>query len=67
MPKILLVEDEQALRETLMFLLESEGYEVIEAEDGAAAITQFEKHGADLILLDLMLPKLSGKEVCKQI
>ncbi|MFZ4065108.1 MAG: response regulator transcription factor [Rhodoluna sp.] len=67
MPKILLVEDEQALRETLMFLLESEGYEVIEAEDGAAAISQFEKHGADLILLDLMLPKLSGKEVCKQI
>lgn len=67
MPKILLVEDEQALRETLMFLLESEGYEVIEAEDGAAAIMQFEKHGADLILLDLMLPKLSGKEVCKQI
>jgi len=67
MPKILLVEDEQALRETLMFLLESEGYEVIEAEDGAAAISQFENHGADLILLDLMLPKLSGKEVCKQI
>jgi two-component system response regulator RegX3 len=67
MPKILLVEDEQALRETLMFLLESEGYEVIEAEDGAAAISQFEKHGADLVLLDLMLPKLSGKEVCKQI
>ncbi|MEY2815582.1 MAG: hypothetical protein RJA78_158 [Actinomycetota bacterium] len=67
MTKILLVEDEQGLRETLMFLLESEGYEVIEAEDGAAAITQFEKHGADLILLDLMLPKLSGKEVCKQI
>ena len=67
MAKILLVEDEQSLREPLMFLLESEGYEVIEAEDGAAAITQFEKHGADLILLDLMLPKLSGKEVCKQI
>ncbi len=67
MTKILLVEDEQGLREILMFLLESEGYEVIEAEDGAAAITQFEKHGADLILLDLMLPKLSGKEVCKQI
>lgn len=67
MTKILLVEDEQSLREPLMYLLESEGYEVIEAEDGAAAITQFEKHGADLILLDLMLPKLSGKEVCKQI
>lgn len=67
MTKILLVEDEQSLREPLMFLLESEGYEVIEAEDGAAAIAQFEKHGADLILLDLMLPKLSGKEVCKQI
>jgi len=67
MTKILLVEDEQSLREPLMFLLESEGYEVIEAEDGAAAIAQFDKHGADLILLDLMLPKLSGKEVCKQI
>lgn len=67
MTKILLVEDEQSLREPLMFLLESEGYEVIEAEDGAAAIAQFDKHGADLILLDLMLPKISGKEVCKQI
>jgi len=67
MTKILLVEDEQSLREPLMFLLESEGYEVIEAEDGAAAIAQFDRHGADLILLDLMLPKLSGKEVCKQI
>ncbi|MEI8230984.1 MAG: response regulator transcription factor [Actinomycetes bacterium] len=67
MTKILLVEDEKNIREPLMFLLESEGYEVLEAEDGAAAISQFEKHGADLILLDLMLPKLSGKEVCKHI
>lgn len=67
MTKILVVEDEPNMREALTFLLRSEGYEVVEAEDGEQAVSLFTKEGADLILLDLMLPKLSGKDVCKAI
>jgi two-component system response regulator RegX3 len=67
MPKVLVVEDEQSLREPLVFMLEKEGYEVIEAENGQVAIEKFESLGADLILLDLMMPKLDGNQVCKQI
>jgi two-component system response regulator RegX3 len=67
MSKILVVEDEAGMRDPLVYLLRSEGYEVIEAEDGEAAVSIFEKEGADLVLLDLMLPKLNGKDVCKAI
>jgi two-component system response regulator RegX3 len=65
MTKILVVEDEAGMRDPLVYLLRSEGYEVIEAEDGEAAVTIFEAEGADLVLLDLMIPKLNGKDVCK--
>ena len=67
MPKVLVVEDEQSLREPLVFMLQKEGYEVIEAENGQVAIEKFESVGADIILLDLMMPKLDGNQVCKQI
>jgi len=67
MSKILVVEDEAGMRDPLVYLLRSEGYEVIEAEDGEAAVSIFQKEGADLVLLDLMLPKLNGKDVCKAI
>ena len=67
MTKVLVVEDEQSLREPLVYLLQKEGYEVIEAEDGNQAIDKFASLGADLILLDLMLPGVSGNEVCRQI
>ena len=67
MTKILVVEDEANLREPLVYLLQKEGYDVVEAEDGNTALTVFEEHGADLILLDLMLPGLSGNEVCREI
>lgn len=67
MSKILVVEDEETLAEAISFLLSKEGFEVEIAEDGPAAIVAFEKNGADLILLDLMLPGLSGTEVCRQI
>jgi two-component system, OmpR family, response regulator RegX3 len=67
MTKVLVVEDEQSLREPLVFMLQKEGYEVIEAEDGKVAIERFESQGADIILLDLMMPKLDGNQVCKQI
>jgi two-component system response regulator RegX3 len=65
--KILVVEDDETNRNTLVFLLRSEGYTVLEAEDGEEGVSVFSAEGADLILLDLMLPKLSGKEVCKAV
>jgi two-component system response regulator RegX3 len=65
--RILLVEDEIALSDPLSFLLEREGYEVEVAADGPSAITSFDQNGADLVLLDLMLPGLPGTEVCREI
>jgi two-component system response regulator RegX3 len=67
MTKILVVEDEQSLREPLVYLLEKEGYEVFDAADGDQAIKEFNAKQPDLILLDLMLPKKSGNEVCQVI
>jgi two-component system, OmpR family, response regulator RegX3 len=65
--RILLVEDEIALSDPLSFLLGREGYDVEIAADGPSAITAFDLHGADLVLLDLMLPGLPGTEVCREI
>ncbi|GAB7303334.1 hypothetical protein MAFF212519_11920 [Clavibacter michiganensis] len=67
MTRIMLVEDEASLSEPLAFLLQREGYEVDVVEDGPAAVASFDKDGADLILLDLMLPGLPGTEVCREI
>lgn len=67
MTRVLVVEDERNLREPLVYILQKEGYDVIEAEDGNAAVENFQKMGADIILLDLMLPGLSGNEVCRTI
>ena len=67
MTRILIVEDETALAEPLSYLLELEGYETAHADDGNAAVQLFEQEGADLILLDLMLPGRSGTEVCRHI
>jgi two-component system response regulator RegX3 len=67
MAKVLVVEDEQSLREALVFFLEKEGHEVSVAVDGEEAIRVFENSSADIILLDLMLPKIDGNQVCKQI
>jgi two-component system response regulator RegX3 len=64
---ILLVEDEAALSEPLAFLLKREGYDVTVAEDGPMALAEFDRVGADLILLDLMLPGIPGTEVCREI
>jgi len=65
--RILIVEDEPSLSEPLSFLLRREGYETEVAEDGRAALAAFDRTGADLVLLDLMLPGLSGTEVCREI
>ena len=67
MTKILVVEDEASFSEALSYVLGKEGFEVEVAETGDGAIAAFDKNGADLILLDLMLPGLSGTEVCKQL
>jgi two-component system response regulator RegX3 len=61
------VEDEESFSEALSFMLRREGYEVDVAADGNVAVDQFERRGADLILLDLMLPGISGTEVCRVI
>ena len=67
MTKILIVEDEASFSEALEFLLGKEGFEVAVAEDGQHAVDKFAKEGADLILLDLMIPVISGIEVCRII
>ncbi|WP_296630432.1 response regulator transcription factor [Rhodoluna sp.] len=67
MTRVLVVEDEKSLREPLVYLLQKEGYDVVEAEDGSQAVSVFEDFGADMILLDLMLPGMSGNEVCRHI
>jgi two-component system response regulator RegX3 len=64
---ILVVDDERTLRETLAEGLEEEGYSVFQAADGREAVDAFRRHHPDLILLDLMLPELSGTEVCRII
>ena len=67
MTRVLIVEDEPSLSEPLAFLLQREGYETEIAGDGRAALTVFDRAGADLVLLDLMLPGMPGTEVCKEI
>ncbi|MBD8583491.1 MULTISPECIES: response regulator transcription factor [unclassified Frigoribacterium] len=62
---ILIVEDEESLSEPLAFILEREGYRVTVADDGPSALAAFDKTGADLVLLDLMLPGIPGTEVCR--
>jgi two-component system response regulator RegX3 len=67
MTRVLVVEDEQSLRDPLVYLLQKEGYDVLEAADGLQALELFKSGNPELILLDLMLPGLSGNEVCRQI
>lgn len=67
MTRILMVEDEESLSDPLAYLLGKEGFEVTVVADGLSAVSDFDRSGADLVLLDLMLPGQSGTEVCKQI
>jgi DNA-binding response OmpR family regulator len=67
MTKLLLVEDDQTLRDTLTFNLKREGYTVIEASDGVVALDLAREHHPDLILLDIMLPGLDGLTVCRTL
>ena len=67
MTRVLLVEDEPDLAEPLAYLLGKEGFEVEIADDGLAALVAFRDRGADVVLLDLMLPGMPGTEVCRQL
>ncbi len=67
MTRILVVEDESSFSEALEFLLGKEGFAVVTAATGTEAIKKFDQGGIDLVLLDLMLPEISGTEVCRQI
>lgn len=67
MARILLVEDEESYRESVAYMLRREGYEVLEAVDGITGLAAYDRTGADLVLLDLMMPGMSGTEVCRQL
>ncbi len=67
MTRVLLVEDEESYREATSYMLRREGYEVFAAADGRTGLDEFARSGADIVLLDLMLPGLSGVEVCRQL
>jgi two-component system response regulator RegX3 len=67
MTKVLVVEDETSYSEALSYVLRKEGFDVAIAETGPDALAEFERAGADIVLLDLMLPGLPGTEVCRQI
>src|SRR6186997_610437 len=65
--RILLVDDEQAVQTLLTYPLRKEGYEVVGAVDGQEALDRFSEQRFDLVVLDLMLPKLDGIEVCRRL
>jgi len=67
MTQLLLVEDADELRDTLAYLLRREGYDVRAVADGAAALAEFNRQPPEIILLDLMIPEVSGIDVCRQI
>ena len=65
MTRVLVVEDEESFSDALSFMLRREGYDVAVVDDGGKVLEEFERNGADLVLLDLMLPGVSGTEVCR--
>jgi two-component system, OmpR family, response regulator RegX3 len=65
--RVLVVEDEESFSDALSYMLRKEGFEVSVAATGTSALTEFDRTGADIVLLDLMLPEMSGSEVCRQL
>ncbi|GAA3365008.1 MULTISPECIES: response regulator transcription factor [Saccharopolyspora] len=67
MTRVLIVEDEESFADPLAFLLRKEGFTAAVATTGQEALEEFDRNGADIVLLDLMLPGMSGTDVCKQL
>jgi two-component system, OmpR family, response regulator RegX3 len=67
MTRVLVVEDEESYSDAMAYMLRKEGFEVALASTGPAALEEFSRNGADIVLLDLMLPGLPGTEVCRQL
>jgi two-component system response regulator RegX3 len=67
MTRVLVVEDEESFSDALSYMLRREGYDTVVAATGTEALTEFDRAGADIVLLDLMLPGLSGTEVCRAL
>ncbi|HEY8789817.1 MAG TPA: response regulator transcription factor [Actinopolymorphaceae bacterium] len=67
MTRVLVVEDEESYSDPLAYLLRKEGFDVVIADTGPGALDEFDRTGADIVLLDLMLPGLSGTEVCREL
>ncbi|HEX5541843.1 MAG TPA: response regulator transcription factor [Micromonospora sp.] len=67
MTRVLVVEDEESFSDALSYMLRKEGFEVALAATGTEALTEFDRSGADVVLLDLMLPEMPGTEVCREL
>lgn len=67
MSRVLVVDDDGHIRDVMRFTLQQGGYQVVEAKDGAAAVTLFDAGGIDLIVLDIVMPESDGLEVCRRI
>ena len=67
MTRVLIVEDEASVADPLAFLLRKEGFRTAQVATGPEALTEFDRNGADIVLLDVMLPGMSGTEVCRQL
>lgn len=67
MTRLLIIEDEESYRDATVYMLQREGFDVAEAADGVAGLAEFDRNGADLVLLDLMMPGMAGTEVCRQL
>ena len=67
MTRVLVVEDEESFSDALSYMLRREGFEAVVAASGPDALTEFDRGGADIVLLDLMLPGLPGTEVCRAL
>ena len=67
MTRVLVVEDEESFSDALSYMLRREGYDTVVAATGTDALAEFDRAGADIVLLDLMLPGLSGTEVCRSL
>jgi len=67
MTRVLVVEDEDSFSDALSYMLRREGFDAVVADSGPQALTEFDRSGADIVLLDLMLPGLSGTEVCRAL